>query len=220
MLKLTRTANAGVLLELDGTRILLDGVCREVSPYPATPDSIKTELSANYPDLVAVTHCHEDHCDPGFEGDYRAATGRQVIDPAFAGKTVRSKNVTLTAVQSRHIGKSDCDHVSFVIQGTQCVWFTGDASPNQWKNRQDLPRPDVLICPYAYATTEPAWRITRELSPKAVVLLHLPEREKDSFGLWQAVERVTAGSNLPNLLIPEIGDSVENDKVTIEKDKY
>ena len=206
MLKLTRTANAGVLLELDGTRILLDGVCREVSPYPATPDSIKTELSANYPDLVAVTHCHEDHCDPGFEGDYRAATGRQVIDPAFAGKTVRSKNVTLTAVQSRHIGKSDCDHVSFVIQGTQCVWFTGDASPNQWKNRQDLPRPDVLICPYAYAATDSAWRMTQSLAPKAVILLHLPEREKDTVGLWQAVEQTVGNTPAVQLFIPEIGE--------------
>ena len=58
-MKITRTANAGVLLELDGIKMLLDGVCREVTPYPATPDAIKTELSNNYPDLVAVTHCHE-----------------------------------------------------------------------------------------------------------------------------------------------------------------
>lgn len=220
MLKLTRTANAGVLLELDGTRILLDGVCREVSPYPATPDSIKTELSANYPDLVAVTHCHEDHCDPAFEEDYRHATGRPVIDAAYVGKTVTVGNIRLTAVPSRHIGKADCDHVSFILEGSACIWFLGDAAPSQWKNRNDLPKPDVLICPYAYAATDSAWRMTQSLAPKAVILLHLPEREKDTVGLWQAVERVTAGSNLPNLLIPEIGDSVENDKFTIEKDKY
>lgn len=206
MLKLTRTANAGVLLELDGTRILLDGVCREVSPYPATPDSVKTELSANYPDLVAVTHCHEDHCDPAFEEDYRLATGRPVIDAAYVGKTVRVGNIRLTAVPSRHIGKADCDHVSFILEGSACIWFLGDAAPSQWKNRNDLPKPDVLICPYAYAATDSAWRMTQSLAPKAVILLHLPEREKDTVGLWQAVEQTVGNTPAVQLFIPEIGE--------------
>lgn len=208
MLKLTRTANAGVLLELDGTRILLDGVCREVSPYPATPDSIKTELSANYPDLVAVTHCHEDHCDPAFEEDYRLATGRPVIDAAYVGKTVTVGNIRLTAVPSRHIGKADCDHVSFILEGSACIWFLGDAAPSQWKNRNDLPKPDVLICPYAYAATDSAWRMTQSLAPKAVILLHLPEREKDTVGLWRAVEQTVGNTPAVQLFIPEIGESL------------
>lgn len=208
MLKLTRTANAGVLLELDGTRILLDGVCREASPYPATPDSIKTELSANYPDLVAVTHCHEDHCDPAFEEDYRLATGRPVIDAAYVGKTVTVGNIRLTAVPSRHIGKADCDHVSFILEGSACIWFLGDAAPSQWKNRNDLPKPDVLICPYAYAATDSAWRMTQSLAPKAVFLLHLPEREKDTVGLWQAVEQTVGNTPAVQLFIPEIGESL------------
>ena len=207
-MKITRTANAGVLLELDGTRILLDGVCREVHPYPATPDSIKTELSANYPDLVAVTHCHEDHCDPAFEADYQAAAGKQVIDPSYVGKTVTCGNIRITAVPSRHIGKADCEHVSFIIQGSQCVWFLGDSAPSQWKNRQDLPRPDVLICPFAYATTDAAWRITQSLYPKMIILLHLPEREKDSYGLWNAVEQTVGTTPVPQLLIPPIGACV------------
>jgi len=206
VLKLTRTANAGVLLELDGTRILLDGVCREVSPYPATPDSIKTELSANYPDLVAVTHCHEDHCDPVFATEYQAATGRQVVDPSCTGRTVRCGNIRITAVPSRHIGKADCDHVSFILEGSACIWFLGDAAPSQWKNRNDLPKPDVLICPYAYAATDSAWRMTQSLAPKAVVLLHLPDREKDTFDLWQAVEQTVGNIPAVQLFIPEIGE--------------
>lgn len=209
MLKLTRTANAGVLLELDGSKILLDGVCREVYPYPATPDSIKNKLRDSYPDLVAVTHCHEDHCDPTFEESYRNATGRPVIDPTYAGKTVTVGNIRVTAVPSRHIGKADCDHISFVIEGSRCVWFLGDAAPSQWKNRNDLPRPDVMLCPYAYAATESAWRITQALSPKAVVLLHLPEKEKDSFGLWQAVEQTVGNDPALQLLIPPIGECTQ-----------
>ena len=207
-MRIARTANAGVLLELDGTRILLDGVCREVFPYPATSDSIKTELFANYPDLVAVTHCHEDHCDPAFEAAFQAATGRQVIDPSCAGRTVQCGNIRITAVPSRHIGKADCDHVSFILEGSQCIWFLGDAAPSQWKNRNDLPKPDVLICPFAYATTEVAWRMTQSIAPQTVILLHLPEREKDSYGLWNAVEQTVGTTPVPQLRIPQIGECI------------
>ena len=157
---------------------------------------------------MAVTHCHEDHCDPAFEAAFQAATGKQVIDPSYAGKTVNCGSIRITAVPSRHIGKADCEHVSFIIQGSQCVWFMGDASPSQWKNRQDLPRPDVLICPFAYATTDVAWRITQSLCPKMIILLHLPERAKDSYGLWNAVEQTVGTTPVPQLLIPPIGACV------------
>lgn len=209
MLAITRTANAGVLLELDGTRVLLDGVCREVAPYLATPDSVKQILTLNYPDLVAVTHRHQDHCDPAFEAAYEKASGRRVISPENAQERMTCGNVRLTAVPSRHIGKADCDHISFIIEGTNCVWFMGDASPNQWKNRQDLPKPDVIICPYAYATTESAWRQTSQLGAKAVVLLHLPDRARDSFDLWSAVER-TVGED-GRVFIPEMEGFVKID---------
>ena len=51
-MKIRRTANAGVLLKLDGVTILMDGVCREVKPYPATPPEVKEELRASMPDAV------------------------------------------------------------------------------------------------------------------------------------------------------------------------
>ncbi len=204
---ITRTANAGILLELDGSNILLDGVCREVSPYLATPDGVKESLTRNLPDLVAVTHRHRDHCDPAFEKAYEMTTGRKVICPENAGAPVTCGNVRLTAVPSRHIGKADCDHISLVIEGSRCVWFMGDASPSQWRNRQDLPRPDVLICPYAYAATESAWRMTQALGAKAVVVLHLPDRAHDSIGLWSAVEQ-TVGEN-GRVFIPQMEEFVE-----------
>lgn len=207
MLTLTRTANAGVLLCMDGKKILLDGVCGHVAPYKATPDAVKTALSKAYPDLVAVTHRHEDHCDPLFEEGYRKATARSVIDPSFTGQKIQEGTITLHVIPSRHIGKADCDHVSFVLEGSQCVWFMGDASPNQWKNRTELPRPDLLICPYAYASTEASWRMTQSLGAKKTVLLHLPDRGEDPFGLWDAVEQ-TAGGNSA-VFIPKMEEFIE-----------
>lgn len=207
MLTLTRTANAGVLLCMDGKRMLLDGVCREVLPYPATPSHVRTGLCREYPDIVAVTHRHDDHCDPVFEAKFAITTGRPLLDPSWLGQKLRIGNFSVSAVPSRHLGRTDVAHVSYVIEGSHCVWFMGDAAPEQFKNRPDLPKPDVVIAPYAYASTEFAWRITRSLGAKYVVLLHLPDREKDSFGLRDAV-RQTVGDT-EGIFIPEMEDFIK-----------
>ena len=69
-MEIRRTANAGVLLTLDGVTILMDGVCREVKPYPVTPPEERDALSKCWPDVVAFTHSHPDHCDLSFVSEY------------------------------------------------------------------------------------------------------------------------------------------------------
>ncbi len=209
MLTVWRTANAGVLLELDGVRILLDGVCREVVPYPVTPESVKAALREHYPDVVAYTHRHPDHYDAAFIAEYENNTGKKAVNPTNVGFTVQCGNVGILPVASRHIGKFDCAHTSFIIEGSHCVWFMGDASPSQWKNRADLPRPDVIIAPFAYATTDAAWKTTCAFGAKAIVLVHLPEQEKDTAGLWTAVEQ-TIGER-ENVFIPAMEEFIKID---------
>ena len=205
-MELTRTANAGVLLKLDGVTILMDGVCREVKPYPATPPEIKTQLTENIPDIVAFTHAHKDHYDPGFAAKVLQKNG-VILGPADCHGTmepVSAGTVRITPIASRHIGAAGktTPHASFVVEGSKCIWFTGDAAPSQWRDR-DLPKPDILIAPYAYATTPAAWSLTQSLGADTVIALHLPEREKDSIGLWDAVEK-TAGQ-CEGLHIPKMG---------------
>ena len=77
-MEIRRTANAGVLLTLDDVKILLDGVSREVKPYPATPPKIKQELLSCPPDVVLFTHDHPDHFDPDYTqkvGSGKTASG-------------------------------------------------------------------------------------------------------------------------------------------------
>ena len=213
-MQLKRTANAGVLLKLDGVSILLDGVCREVKPYPATPPEERALLTACYPDVVAYTHAHKDHYDPVFASAYEKQTNGVVLGPAglpgVAGsmEKVSVGAVTVTPVPCRHIGAAgkDTPHAGFIVEGTKIVWFTGDSSPVQWKGRDDLPKPDVVIVPYAYANTPTSWAFTKSLQAK-VILLHMPERELDTIGLWAAVEAVTAGD--PALSIPSMGQTLE-----------
>ena len=187
--------------------ILMDGVSREVKPYPATPDAIRAELLQTDLDAVLITHHHKDHYDPSFVSEYVQKTAGPIVGPADIQIT-EVGSLKILPVESRHIGKvEDIAHKSFILCGSQCIWFTGDSSPLQWQGRPDLPKPDVLIAPYAYAIGT-GWKVTKELSPKVLVLLHLPERSNDSYGLWDAVEQTIGTNDGPQILIPQMGETV------------
>ena len=211
-MEIKRTANAGVLLELDGKRILMDGVCREVKPYPATPPEIRSQLENTRLDAVLVTHRHADHYDGPFVSDYAKKAAGPVLGPAdipFCGSDPTDLGgVKITPVVSRHIGKTEpMGHMSFVVECSRCVWFLGDASPLLWKNRTDLPAPDVMIVPYAYGIGS-GWDVCKLLGTKTVVLLHLPPKGEDPYGLWDAVEATTGQGNGPALYIPRMGETI------------
>lgn len=209
-MKLTRTANAGVLLELDGVTILLDGVCREVKPYPATPPEIKAELTENIPDAVAFTHAHKDHYDPGFAACVLQKNGVILGPDDCHGsmETIQVGNIRITPIPSRHIGAAGktTPHASFLISGSRQVLFTGDAAPLQWRQVK-LPKLDVLIAPYAYANTATGWELSKSMNAKTVILLHMPARDGDTIGLWPAVEQTTSGAD--NLQIPQLGQTLQ-----------
>ena len=209
-MEIQRTANAGVCLKMDGVSILLDGLCDRVEGYLPTPPELAKELLQDLPDALAFTHDHKDHCSHALLLPYRKQNLRPIYGPeSLSLGAVKVGDVTVNLVESRHLGRAEpgLQHVSFIMQGSKCVWFLGDAAPIQWKNRADLPRPDVLIAPYAYGNTKAAWDLTCSLT-KNVVLLHLPERTKDPYGLWEGVDAATAQNTSVNLWIPQMGETI------------
>lgn len=211
-MEIKRTANAGVLLRLDGKCILMDGVCREVKPYLATPPHLREALLRDLPDALLITHCHADHYDAAFVSEYLQKTAGPVLGPAdipfCSAAGCRIGDVRITPVPSRHIGKTEpMGHMSFVVEGSRCVWFLGDASPLLWKGRADLLRPDVLIAPYAYGMGS-GWEIAKSLGARDVVLLHLPERNTDPYGLWAGVEAAAGQARDIRVYFPEIDHSI------------
>jgi len=205
-LKIRRTANAGVLISLDGLSILIDGVCNKIAPYEATPESVKKELQENFPDIVAFTHIHGDHFDREYAELYKKATLRSILGPeSFLFKSFG--DIGITGISTRHIGKFDIRHVSFIIEGSKTIWFMGDASPLEFKGRTDLPIPDVVIVPFAYANTESAWKITKSFGAESIVILHMPERKEDTYGIWEAVEKTVGNDD--KVFIPKMGEETE-----------
>ncbi len=188
-MKITRTANAGVLIELDGVSLLIDGVCEAIDHYLGTPTDIRKELINHFPDVLCCTHRHRDHYDESYVNLYKRETLRPVLGSECSALKVGS--VQIRAIQTRHIGKNDIEHFSFIIEGSRCIWFVGDASPLQWKDFTGLPKPDVLIVPFAYCNTKASWTLTKSLGAKDVLLVHMPDRENDPFELWDAVQNTT-----------------------------
>lgn len=215
-MEIKRTANAGVLLTLDGVKILLDGVCEELSPYLGTPQNEREALLSHPPALVAFTHKHPDHCDVSFVSEYLQNAAGPILGPAdipFSSNLEQTvSGVKIQPIPTRHLGKTEpIAHLSFVIQGSRCVWFTGDAAPAQLKEWKHLPQPDVLIAPFAYAIGG-GWDVTCDLAPKAFVLVHMPKRDDDPVGLWSQVEQTVSSKPGPAVFAPDLGQKIRFEK--------
>lgn len=204
-MKITRCANAGVLLELNGVSLLLDGVCAPLHPYLGTPESFKEQLKANLPDIVCFTHRHPDHYDGEFESFYEEKTGRKVVKP-LNSQTISVSDVTVEAVETRHIGRFTVSHVSFVITGNKTLWFLGDASPLDLRNFASYKKPDVILAPYVYANTDFSFSSLKKIGAEKIILLHMPDKNDDPYNLFQQVESVINGDE--TVIIPEIGQAL------------
>lgn len=210
---LKRTSNAGIMLALDGVKILFDGVSREGTAYPATSAQEQDGLIQERPDALCFSHMHPDHYDKNFALRYKNEIAGQIIGSADqelepVTMPVQIDSIKVTTVESRHIGKVgiNVNHYSFVVEGSSCVWVMGDAAVLQWKNRCDLPKPDVLIVPFAYATTATSWEITKSLGAKDIIIVHMPYKDNDPYSLWNAVENTVQAEDNFNVWIPKIGD--------------
>ena len=214
---LERTANAGILLALDGVKILFDGVSREGTDYPATSVAMQDQLIQKKPDVLCITHAHPDHFDMEFSLRYKKVVGGTIVAPINESDLcatidrVKLGDVSVIPIASRHIGKVGINvpHSSFIVEGSSCVWFMGDAAVLQWKNRRELPKPDVLIVPFAYVTTQTSWEITKSLGAKHIVIVHMPDKQSDPCGLWDAVMQTACNDKTVEIWIPDIGESRE-----------
>lgn len=200
---------------MDGVRVLLDGVSAEVYPYSATPPSIRDALLSSPPDAMAFTHDHPDHFDRDYVNCMQNRTHLPVLGPVglpvagLISERLELGKLTIRAIPSRHIGKQErgAAHVSFLLEGSRRVLFTGDASPLQWQET-GLPKADVLIATYGFGISKTGWQIAKSCGAEAVIFLHLPEPQRDPYGLHDALKQAAGRDQTVRQYTPDMGQSI------------
>ena len=194
-----------MLLETNGVSILLDGVCGHISPYFATDDIMLQYITDNPPNVLAFTHRHIDHFDMKFAKYYEDNNFGQVLLPEYPCD-IDMSGVNICSVSTRHIGKNDTLHCSYIIHSDEKVWFMGDASPLSLKDFDCFSKPDLIIVPFAYALSDFSWKKTKSVGAKKIVMVHMPEKSKDEFGIWDTVLKVTNSDDC--LVIPDLREQL------------
>ena len=189
---------------MDGISILLDGACSKVEPYAETPMAVLDALSNNYPDAVGFTHRHPDHFLNSFVCDYEKETGRQAWIAAECSATVGA--VQWKCFPTRHLGRAEegLFHSSFLISGSKTILFTGDAAPASVRGI----KANVVIAPFAYANTVAGLKAVEATGAKDFILVHMPEEQRDAYGIWDSVNKTLSDVVKLNIHIPEIGETV------------
>lgn len=200
-MRIQALCNAGILLEMDGARMLIDALEGGYPPYAGAADWVRA-LDA---DLLLFTHKHPDHFELRMTLDHltthpdcRVFAGPEVT-AALSGAGARAQMVTftpdlpvrltpaitLTPLPTRHMGAEyrRKEHFSLLLQGERRVLVAGDAAPvhnNFEPGGAPIGGVDVLIAPYPYALYEPAQRLFgRALRAGTLVANHIPEPDAE-----------------------------------------
>ena len=209
-----------MLVALDSVILLLDGVCQGYSLYLAPPPAIIQGLDHRPPDMLAYTHSHPDHFEPGFAARFYEKTHRPILGTAGVAELLPGipveqgsaivGGVRVTPVPSRHLGAEwrNYPHVSYLLEGSKRIFYVGDATPACWKESVFGLRPDVLIAPYPYVTTRLGWQSVERFAPKAVVVVHVPAVDNDPDGIWSMVQRGMAAHRDIPMYVPDLGEKV------------
>lgn len=227
---LARVSNAGLWVEAEGRRFLLDGLHGQPPPpyCGMDPGWEKALFQDRYPvDVVAFTHGHPDHFCPQVAARYLAAHPQSAV---YAGPDVlealRAQGIVnpcygwdgpgpggLMAIPTRHMGAQyrTAPHCSLYLPGPEPLLFTGDASPapnNFFPAGQRL-QTHVLAAPFAFFEENPLRRVVlQRIQPSRAYVLHLPLPQADTQGLTQQIQQNLAGCSLPAIIL-QLGQQVE-----------
>ncbi|MGI6678501.1 MAG: MBL fold metallo-hydrolase [Dehalobacterium sp.] len=150
-------SNAGVLLDFQDQRVLIDGLCAShIPPYQGLPDIIKRKIMESIPpyhdiDLLLFTHEHEDHFDAPSTVQFLknhpkalvAGSGdilREILHLAseltpqcIVQEEIRQiGDLYIHFLPMKHMGRDyqDVNHISYLIEGRgKKVLHVGDAQP-------------------------------------------------------------------------------------------
>lgn len=221
---LTLLSNAGVLLDLGGGVLMIDGLYDARGlPFSDVPDEA---LSAARPDYLAFTHTHHDHLSREKLWAYLATRPvrglllppRVPLPPGSppavvmkgASGAVTLPEFTLRWARTPHLEDAKPEHHSFLVTaGETALLVAGDARPSPALAAlvRDIPLTAALLTPLFLQTEEGRRQVLDQLRPKTVFLYHLPRPEDDRWGLGRMAQRQAQrwADTLPVLPLDQLG---------------
>lgn len=215
----TLTANAGVILELNGHSIWVDALHTEpVAGFSSVSPALWRQIQEQVPppDLLCFTHCHPDHYShalvsealrlwpsAGLALPRRDFPGQLLISGQEARLSAGDK--TLRFLRLPHEGTDDrsAPHYGLLISsGGFRVLIAGDcqpASPTLTQHLNGVPL-DLAILNFPWLTLHRGRRCLEEvLRPRCLLLCHLPFPEDDVNGWLNAARSAAQAANLPDV---------------------
>ena len=188
MNQITFISNCGIQIEMDDIVIWADPFCKmDNGLWVNTSPEIKAAMESyeaplRKPDLLLLTHNHEDHYNREFTGNllmkdpkllciaprlicedliqngYAGIGGQMLLAEEVFGRVIcryRSE-LSVEVARTRHIGDElfQTEHYSYCISGSKRVIFAGDAEPvgENYMSFTENGPIDVLAAPFAYIT--------------------------------------------------------------------
>ncbi len=205
---ITLSANAGVILELEGRRIWVDALHdRKTPPFSTVSDELWGKLRQfPAPDYILYTHCHPDHYSEKLtEAAAELWPGAGIIAPEgrFKGHlAVRDGDLDIRYLPLPHEGEQYKNVLHFGIFmdfSSKKVLIPGDCA----LAAQELAGldADVLILDFPWVTTSKGRAFLGKYFPNAVkVLVHLPFEADDRFGYRIAAARAAKNDEKIHIL--------------------
>lgn len=205
-MKLTAVCNAGILLEQDGTAVLIDGIGCDHAGFTGLDAVTYQEILQKQGRFSALstllfTHSHPDHCDlvrvqairkahplwnVWIPDDQTPTTGKIQVGPN-----------TITYVETAHMlhRGEQVRHFVFLIQTGSCtIYMMADTVPDTEIHRRILGdiRPDYIFVNPLHLAAPDMQVFLQNMAPKRIFAYHIPTDPADQTGLRRKVIRTVA----------------------------
>ncbi len=187
------TANAGVLVSVKDTHILIDGLCKEERLiYTDTPDDLAHKIIFGAPPFKKIhallyTHAHPDHfsasmTDALLNNHHETCliAGKEVLEKLSADsrkaatslahlKEIQYPQLSVHPIKTKHINRArdEVEHYAYLVKiSGVTIFILGDAEPEVDNfNEVDFSTHsvDLAIAPFPYVSTFRGQRIIRDL---------------------------------------------------------
>lgn len=206
---LTLTANAGVLIDYAGTRLLLDGLHDGAQGFSAVPQAVREAVLTGQPPFEGIrwllyTHLHSDHFSPSLTSLFlQEHPAVQVIAPeGVCGKDAGlfrqvcedetgfftlpiAQNISLRAFFSPHAGEEygNVAHCCYLLCcGARHVLFVGDADYRAAffaEKLRGIMIDAAVVNPLFISGGNGRRTLAQGIAPRRIVVNHIPFRGED-----------------------------------------